>query len=102
MLRTFVITVALAVTAAGALPQQPETVVPTSRPVSEEVIGYVRNQPLPQNPIQVTELLAAGSRLPDNLQLTPIPDAQQYGFIVVNQDRLIVDLATRRVITIVD
>ncbi|CAD7046910.1 hypothetical protein RHAB21_03739 [Pseudorhizobium halotolerans] len=37
MLRTFVITVALAVTAAGALPQQPETVVPTSRPVSEEV-----------------------------------------------------------------
>ncbi|CAD7046902.1 hypothetical protein RHAB21_03738 [Pseudorhizobium halotolerans] len=66
------------------------------------MIGYVRNQPLPQNPIQVTELLPAGSRLPDNLQLTPIPDAQQYGFIVVNQDRLIVDLATRRVIMIVD
>ena len=102
MLRIFIITVALAATAAGASSQQPETVVPTSRPVSEEVIGYVRNQPLPRNPVQVTELLVSGSRLPHNLQLSPIPDAQQYGFIVVNQDRLIVDRATRVVVTIVD
>ena len=70
MLRTFPITIAFAITAAGALSQEPETVVPTSRPVSEEVMGYVRNQPLPQNPVQVTELIVAGIRLPDNLQLS--------------------------------
>jgi hypothetical protein len=102
MLRIFIFTIAFAVTAAGASSQQPETVVPTSRPVFEEVVSYVRNQPLPRNPVQVTELLVVGSRLPDNLQLATIPDTQQHGFIVVNQDRLIVDVATRTVIMIVD
>ncbi|MGK6317395.1 DUF1236 domain-containing protein [Neorhizobium sp. DT-125] len=102
MIRTFLIIMTFAVAAVDAFGQQPENVVPTPRPLSQEVVDYVRNQPLPRNPVQVTELITAGSRLPNNLELSPIPDAHQYGFIVVNQDRLIVDSATRTVVKIVD
>lgn len=102
MLRSFLITVAVGITAAVAFAQSPENVVPTSRPPSDVVLSYVRNQPLPQNPVQVTEIVVVGSRVADTLELSPIPDSPTYAFIVINQDRLIVDATTRLVVTIVE
>jgi len=96
------IAAALSLFAQGALAQQAEKAFPTLRPPSEPVSAYVRRQPLPGNPVQVTEAVTVGKALAGNLRLTIVPIDSNYAFAVVNQQRLIVDPRTHVVIQILD
>jgi hypothetical protein len=41
-----------------------------------------------------------GDIIPDTIKLAEIPDFPQYGFVILNTERVIVDPATRKVIAV--
>uniref|UniRef100_UPI0031011B58 DUF1236 domain-containing protein n=1 Tax=Neorhizobium sp. EC2-8 TaxID=3129230 RepID=UPI0031011B58 len=92
-----VLTAALGVVAGGAIAQQPAVAQPP-----EKALEFVRKQPLPANPVQVSEKIAVGEPIPNNLVLSPIPDSPNFAFAIVNQKRVIVDPETFVVIRIVE
>jgi hypothetical protein len=102
MLKTLLFAVVVAVTTQDVVAQQSVNVVPTSRPPSKVVVGYVSAQPAPANPVQLAEAVSVGNAIPTNLVLSPIPDSPEYSFLFVNQQRLIVDSRTRNILQILD
>lgn len=57
---------------------------------------------MPANPVQVSETIAVGEPIPNNFVLSPIPDAPNLAFAIVNQKRVIVDPKTFVVVRIVE
>jgi hypothetical protein len=53
--------------------QQPSTTIPTTRPVPESVVTFVKEQSLPSNPVMVSHTVAVGQALPAEIVLTPVP-----------------------------
>nr|WP_245293859.1 DUF1236 domain-containing protein [Methylobrevis pamukkalensis] len=72
------------------------TIVAPPEPVQQ----YVVQQEQPT--VMVTEPVAVGQPLPQNVVLYPIPDQPQYVYTVVNNQRVIVDPQTRTVIQVVN
>ncbi|TCV75991.1 uncharacterized protein DUF1236 [Neorhizobium sp. R1-B] len=70
-------------------------------PPPQRVVSYVEQAPLPADPIVVEERIVVGKPVPSAVVLTPIPEAPQYAYAVVNQQRVIVDPQTRTVVQIV-
>jgi hypothetical protein len=63
-----------------------------------EVRGWAMVQ---QGPVVSFEKdLVRGDTIPANIQLVGIPNFPQYGFIILNAERLIVDPETRKVIAV--
>ncbi|MCY1667696.1 DUF1236 domain-containing protein [Rhizobium sp. SL86] len=102
MIRFVLVTMAIVLPAQAVFAGKTANVVPTSRPPTDQAVAYVASQPVPPNPVQMTETLSAGQTIPENLLLLPIPDSPHCAFLFVNQVRLIVDARTRVVIQIVD
>jgi hypothetical protein len=98
----FVLAVILSTLATTVSAQQAEVVRPGIRPPPPAVVAYVKQQPLPANPVMLSEKVIVGEPLPDNLVLTPLPDAPRFSYVVINQQRVIVDTDTLVVMQLVD
>ncbi|MCJ9671575.1 MULTISPECIES: DUF1236 domain-containing protein [unclassified Neorhizobium] len=69
---------------------------------SDKAVEFVSRQPMPANPVQVSEKIAVGQPIPNNLVLSPIPDAPNFAFTIVNDKRLIIDPKTFVAVRIVE
>jgi hypothetical protein len=98
----FVLALILTTLATAAFAQQAEVVRPGIRPPPPAVVAYVKQQALPANPVMISEKVIVGEPLPDNLVLTPVPDAPTFSYAVVNQQRVIVDTNSLVVVQLVD
>lgn len=71
-------------------------------PPPERVVTYVREQPVPEQRIVVSEEVAVGQPLPQTVVLTPVPEAPDYAYTYVNERRVIVDPKTYTVVQVLD
>ncbi|MBB2970806.1 DUF1236 domain-containing protein [Mesorhizobium sp. RMAD-H1] len=65
-------------------------------PVREYVIEH------PVDPVVIEGEISEGYVVPEDIQLQPVPEAPQYGYIYVNGEPVIVELDNRRVIYLQD
>jgi hypothetical protein len=71
-------------------------------PPPQEVVTYVREQPVSTTPVVVEEQVSVGKTIPDTVVLTPVPQHRDYAYAVVNKQRVIVDPRTHTVVQIID
>lgn len=71
-------------------------------PPPERVVTYVREQPLPAQPVVVERQVVVGEPLPQTVVLTPVPEAPDYSYAYVNERRVIVDPSTHTVVQVLD
>lgn len=71
-------------------------------PPPERVVTYVREQPVPEQRVVVSEEVAVGQPLPQTVVLTPVPEAPDYAYTYVNERRVIVDPKTYTVVQVLD
>jgi hypothetical protein len=71
-------------------------------PPPEQVVTYVRQQPVPAQPVMVQQQIVVGEPLPQTVMLTPVPEAPSYSYAYVNDRRVIVDPQTYTVIQVLD
>ena len=71
-------------------------------PPPEQVVTYVREQPVPAQPIVVEQEIAVGQPLPQTVVLTPVPEAPRYAYTYVNERRVIVDPQSYTVVQVLD
>ena len=65
-----------------------------------EVITYVQRERVPS--VAVQERIVVGEPLPTTVQLRTVPSHTEFGYAVVNNQRVIVEPKTRKVIKIVE
>jgi len=68
--------------------------------ITDGVIGAVRVAPAPN--VVIEERVAVGEPLPPRVRLYTVPRYAQYRYAVVNNERVIVDPRTRRVIRVIE
>ncbi|EJC77134.1 DUF1236 domain-containing protein [Rhizobium hidalgonense] len=85
----------LFLTLGGAAVAQTTTVV-----VPGEVKTYVLKQETPS--VMFEGDVAVGTALPDTVEIHTIPDQPDYGYVVVNKKRVLVNPKTRAVIEVVE
>lgn len=71
-------------------------------PPPREVVTYVQEQPLPATPVVVEQEIVVGKPVPETVVLTTVPEAPQFAYAVVNEQRVIIDPQTRVVVEVVD
>lgn len=71
-------------------------------PPPEQVVTYVRQQPVPAQPVIVQQQVAVGQPLPQTVVLTPVPESPSYSYAYVNERRVIVDPQTYTVVQVLD
>ncbi|MBY2919626.1 DUF1236 domain-containing protein [Rhizobium leguminosarum] len=86
--------VSLALALGGAAVAQTTTVV-----VPGEVKTYVQTQETPS--VTFDGDVAVGTALPDTVEIHTIPDQPDYGYVVVNKKRVLVNPKTRTVIEVI-
>lgn len=74
--------------------------VGTAVAIPDAVLGSVRAERVPS--VTVRERVVVGEPLPDAVVLRPVPNYTEYDYAVVNDQRVIVDPRTRRVIRVVE
>ncbi|MBY0381668.1 MAG: DUF1236 domain-containing protein [Xanthobacteraceae bacterium] len=74
--------------------------VGTAVAIPDAVISSVRGERVPS--VTVRERVVVGEPLPDAVVLRPVPSYSEYNYAVVNDQRVIVDPHTRRVVRIVE
>lgn len=70
-------------------------------PPPSTVVTYVRQAPAPE-PIVVQEKIVVGQALPSTVVVTPVPDNPKYAYAVVNNERIIVEPTSRKIIQVVN
>lgn len=70
-------------------------------PPPQKVITYVREAPAPSARVVVKEKIVVGQPLPETVVVTPIPDDPTYAYAVVNDERIIVEPSSRKVIQVI-
>jgi hypothetical protein len=71
-------------------------------PPPQKVVTYVREAPAPTARVVVKEKLVVGQPLPETVIVTPVPENPTYSYAVVNDERVIVEPSTRKVIQVID
>ena len=71
-------------------------------PPPREVVTYVEEQPVPAEPVVVEHDIVVGKPMPETVVLTAVPQAPQYAYAIVNEQRVIVDPQTRVIVQVVD
>ncbi|ETX28367.1 DUF1236 domain-containing protein [Roseivivax isoporae] len=66
--------------------------------VDEETVTYVRQNPV--EPVYLEGEVAAGAGIPQDVDVYEIPDTQ-YSYVNVNQQPVVIDSETRRIVTVV-
>ncbi|KPH04187.1 DUF1236 domain-containing protein (plasmid) [Rhizobium acidisoli] len=70
-------------------------------PPPQKVVTYVQQAPAPSERVVVKEKLVVGQPLPETVVVTPIPDDPKYSYAIVNDQRVIVEPSTRKVIQVI-
>jgi hypothetical protein len=70
-------------------------------PPPQRVVTYVEQQPMPTQRVVVQERIVVGQAVPETVVLSQIPEAPEYSYTVVNEERVIVDPRTRKVVQII-
>ena len=70
-------------------------------PPPSEVVTYVEEQPVPQSKIVVQERVRVGSTLPEAVVIERVPNNDKYAFAFVNDQRVIIEPRTRKIVKIV-
>jgi outer membrane lipoprotein SlyB len=70
-------------------------------PPPEKVVTYVREAPAPSARVVVKEKVVVGHALPETVVVTPVPDNPTYGYAVINDERVIVEPSSRKVIQVI-
>jgi hypothetical protein len=68
----------------------------------QTVVTYVREVPAPQARVVVEEKIVVGQPLPETVVLTPVPDNPKFAYAVVNDERVIVEPSSRKVIRVLN
>ena len=70
-------------------------------PPPREVVTYVEEQPVPRKKIVIEERVRVGATLPDVIVVEPVPDNDRYAYAFVNDQRVIVEPRSRRIVKII-
>lgn len=71
-------------------------------PPPREVVTYVEEQPVPQTRVVVEEPIKVGATLPEAVVLERVPDYDGYAYAFVNDQRVIIEPESRRIVRIID
>ncbi|MBY3363851.1 DUF1236 domain-containing protein [Rhizobium laguerreae] len=70
-------------------------------PPPPKVVTYVQHAPSPTTRVVVKEKVVVGQPLPETVVVTPIPDDPKYAYAIVNDQRVIVEPSSRKVIQVI-
>jgi hypothetical protein len=70
-------------------------------PPPQKVVTYVREAPAPTARVVVKEKVVVGRPLPETVVVTPVPENPKYSYAIVNDERVIVEPSSRKVIQII-
>ncbi len=71
-------------------------------PPPQKVVTYVREAPAPSDRVVVKEKVVVGQSLPQTVVVTPVPDNPKYSYAIVNDERVIVEPSSRKVIQVIN
>jgi len=71
-------------------------------PPPEKVVTYVREAPAPSAKVVVKEKVVVGQPLPETVVVTPVPENPKYSYAIVNDERVIVEPSSRKVIQVIN
>lgn len=71
-------------------------------PPPERVVSYVREAPMPAEPVVVQERVVVGEPLPQTVVVNQVPDNPNYSYAIVNKQRVIVEPSSRKVIQVIN
>ncbi|MGF9694612.1 MULTISPECIES: DUF1236 domain-containing protein [unclassified Rhizobium] len=71
-------------------------------PPPQQVVTYVREAPMPTERVIVQERVSVGQPLPTAVVVTPVPENPSYGYAVVNDQRVIVEPSSRKVVQVIN
>lgn len=71
-------------------------------PPPQKVVSYVQEAPVPTERVVVKEKVAVGVALPETVMVTPVPDDPHYAYAVVNDQRVIVEPSSRKVVQVIN
>ncbi|MBY3270859.1 DUF1236 domain-containing protein [Rhizobium laguerreae] len=70
-------------------------------PPPPKVVTYVQQAPAPTERVVVKERVVVGQPLPETVVVTPIPDDPNYAYAIINDQRVIVEPSSRKVIQVI-
>ena len=70
-------------------------------PPPQKVITYVQQAPAPTERVVVKEKVVVGQPLPETVVVTPVPDDPKYAYAIINDQRVIVEPSSRKVIQVI-
>ncbi|MGR9193114.1 DUF1236 domain-containing protein [Rhizobium leguminosarum] len=70
-------------------------------PPPQKVITYVQQVPAPTERVVVKEKVVVGQPLPETVVVTPVPDDPKYAYAIVNDQRVIVEPSSRKVVQVI-
>ena len=70
-------------------------------PPPQKVVTYVQQAPAPTKRVVVKEKVVVGQPLTETVVVTPIPDDPKYAYAIVNDERVIVEPSSRKVIQVI-
>ncbi|MBB4444028.1 MULTISPECIES: DUF1236 domain-containing protein [Rhizobium] len=70
-------------------------------PPPQQVVTYVQQVPAPTERVVVKETVVVGQPLPETVVVMPIPDDPKYAYAIVNDQRVIVEPSSRKVIQVI-
>ena len=71
-------------------------------PPPEKVVTYVREAPAPSAKVVVKEKVVVGQPLPEAVVVTPVPENPKYAYAIVDDERVIVEPSSRKVIQVIN
>ena len=71
-------------------------------PPPERVVTYVREAPMPSDPVVVQEKVIVGEALPSAIVIKQVPENPKYSYAIVNKQRVIVEPSSRKVIQVIN
>ncbi|PZM11560.1 DUF1236 domain-containing protein [Rhizobium tubonense] len=70
-------------------------------PPPREVVTYVRQQPAPATTAVIEDPIEVGRPIPGEVEIVPIPDNPHYAYAIVNNQRVIVEPQSHKVIEVI-
>ncbi len=71
-------------------------------PPPQKVVTYVQEAPAPSTRVVIEEKVVVGQPLPQTVVVTPVPENPNYAYAIVNNERVIVEPSSRKVIQVMN
>ncbi|MDE1187838.1 MAG: DUF1236 domain-containing protein [Pantoea sp.] len=70
-------------------------------PPPHEVVTYVQEQPVPPATVVVSDPVVVGEPIPSDVQVITVPDHPRYAYAIINNQRVIIEPHTHKVVEVV-